>query len=301
MTQMASLRRTGPVAIGHQESPSLLVGEGHPPLFILGPCVIESRSHALEVAHRIAEIRNTLKISVVFKASYDKANRTSRKSFRGIGKKEGLEVLAEVRSRHGLPVLSDVHTPDEVPDAASVLDILQIPAFLSRQTDLLEAAGRSGRPVHLKKGQFMAPEDMGPAARKISETGNNRILLCERGTTFGYHNLVVDFRSLAIMAKLAYPVIFDGTHSVQSPGGAGDRSGGDRTFVPLLVRAAMAAGCDGLFLETHPDPDKAPSDGPNMIPLSELPTLLEQAVELHEYRSKRVSDRAFSTEKESQQ
>lgn len=298
---MASLRRTGPVAIGHQESPSFLVGEGHPPLFILGPCVIESRSHALEVAHRIAEIRNTLKISVVFKASYDKANRTSRKSFRGIGKKEGLEVLAEVRSRHGLPVLSDVHTPDEVPDAASVLDILQIPAFLSRQTDLLEAAGRSGRPVHLKKGQFMAPEDMGPAARKISETGNNRILLCERGTTFGYHNLVVDFRSLAIMAKLAYPVIFDGTHSVQSPGGAGDRSGGDRTFVPLLVRAAMAAGCDGLFLETHPDPDKAPSDGPNMIPLSELPTLLEQAIELHGYRSKQVSDRAFSTEKESQQ
>ncbi len=295
---METLRKTGPVAIGDPKAPRFYVGEGHSPLFILGPCVIESRSHALEVAHRIAEIRNALRISVVFKASYDKANRTSRKSFRGIGMSKGLEVLAEVRSRHDLPVLSDIHTPDEVPDAASVLDILQIPAFLSRQTDLLEAAGRSGRPVHLKKGQFMAPEDMGPAAQKISDTGNTRILLCERGTTFGYHNLVVDFRSLAVMARLSHPVIFDGTHSVQSPGGGGDRSGGDRRYVPLLVRSAMAAGCDGLFLETHPDPDRAPSDGPNMIPLSELPALLGQALELHEFRTGRVSDPAFAPPRE---
>ncbi|MGC8500275.1 MAG: 3-deoxy-8-phosphooctulonate synthase [Leptospirillia bacterium] len=291
---MSSLRMTGPVAIGPLDAPLFRVGEGEPPLFILGPCVIESRDHALEVAHRISEIRDELSLSVVFKASYDKANRTSKKSFRGIGRKEGLAVLSEIRSRYALPVISDIHSPEEVPEAASILDILQIPAFLCRQTDLLVAAGLTGRPVHLKKGQFLAPEDMGPAARKISETGNNRILLCERGTTFGYHNLVVDFRSLAIMARLSYPVILDGTHSVQSPGGGGDRSGGDRTFVPLLVRAAMAAGCDGLFLETHPNPDIAPSDGPNMIPLSELPALLKQAVELHAFRTKKVSDPAFS-------
>ncbi|MHB8368184.1 MAG: 3-deoxy-8-phosphooctulonate synthase [Leptospirales bacterium] len=291
---MSSLRMTGPVAIGPLDAPLFSVGEGEPPLFILGPCVIESRDHALEVAHRISEIRDELSLSVVFKASYDKANRTSKKSFRGIGRKEGLAVLSEIRSRYALPVISDIHSPEEVPEAASILDILQIPAFLCRQTDLLVAAGLTGRPVHLKKGQFLAPEDMGPAARKISETGNNRILLCERGTTFGYHNLVVDFRSLAIMARLSYPVILDGTHSVQSPGGGGDRSGGDRTFVPLLVRAAMAAGCDGLFLETHPNPDAAPSDGPNMIPLSELPALLKQAVELHAFRTKKVSDPAFS-------
>ncbi len=291
---MSSLRMTGPVAIGPLDAPLFRVGEGEPPLFILGPCVIESRDHALEVAHRISEIRDELSLSVVFKASYDKANRTSKKSFRGIGRKEGLAVLSEIRSRYALPVISDIHSPEEVPEAASILDILQIPAFLCRQTDLLVAAGLTGRPVHLKKGQFLAPEDMGPAARKISETGNNRILLCERGTTFGYHNLVVDFRSLAIMARLSYPVILDGTHSVQSPGGGGDRSGGDRTFVPLLVRAAMAAGCDGLFLETHPNPDAAPSDGPNMIPLSELPALLKQAVELHAFRTKKVSDPAFS-------
>ncbi len=287
---------TGPVAIGPVDSPYFCVGEGEPPLFILGPCVIESRDHALEVAHKISEIRDELSLSIVFKASYDKANRTSRTSFRGIGQKEGLAVLAEVRSRYGLPVISDIHSPEEVPEAASVLDILQIPAFLCRQTDLLVSAGRTGRPVHLKKGQFLAPEDMGPAARKISETGNNRILLCERGTTFGYHNLVVDFRSLAIMARLSYPVILDGTHAVQSPGGGGDRSGGDRTFVPLLVRAAMAAGCDGLFLETHPNPDAAPSDGPNMIPLSELSALLKQAVELHAFRTAKVSDPAFAPE-----
>jgi len=291
---MSSLRMTGPVAIGPLDAPLFRVGEGEPPLFILGPCVIESRDHALEVAHRISEIRDELSLSVVFKASYDKANRTSKKSFRGIGRKEGLAVLSEIRSRYALPVISDIHSPEEVPEAASILDILQIPAFLCRQTDLLVAAGLTGRPVHLKKGQFLAPEDMGPAARKISETGNNRILLCERGTTFGYHNLVVDFRSLAIMARLSYPVILDGTHSVQSPGGGGDRSGGDRTFVPLLVRAAMAAGCDGLFLETHPNPDIAPSDGPNMIPLPELPALLKQAVELHAFRTKKVSDPAFS-------
>lgn len=291
---MSPGRRTGPVPIGDIASPPFKIGEGQPPAFILGPCVLESRSHALEVAHRIAEIRDSMALSVIFKASYDKANRTSHRSFRGIGRIEGLTILEDIRRRYALPVLSDIHESVEVPDAAQVLDVLQIPAFLCRQTDLLVAAGRTGKPVHLKKGQFLAPEDMGPAAAKIAGTGNDRILLCERGATFGYHNLVVDFRSLAIMARTGYPVIFDGTHSVQSPGGAGDRSGGDRIFVPLLVRAAMAAGCDGLFLETHPDPDHAPSDGPNMIPLGDLPDLLGEALALHRLRVGVGSDPAFS-------
>lgn len=291
---MSAGRRTGPVPIGDPAYPFFRIGEGHPPAFILGPCVIESRSHALEVAHRISEIRDQLSLSVVFKASYDKANRTSRQSFRGIGRTEGLAILEEIRRRYELPVLSDIHESVEVPDAEQVLDILQIPAFLCRQTDLLEAAGRTGKPVHLKKGQFLAPEDMGPAAAKIAGTGNERILLCERGSTFGYHNLVVDFRALAIMARFGYPVIFDGTHSVQSPGGGGDRSGGDRIFVPLLARAAMAAGCDGLFLETHPDPDHAPSDGPNMIPLSSLPDLLTEVLSIHQLRTGLSGDPAFS-------
>ncbi len=291
---MSSGRRTGAVPIGDSASPCFRVGEGQPPAFILGPCVLESRSHALEVAHKIAEIRDSMALSVIFKASYDKANRTSHRSFRGIGRTEGLAILEEIRRRYLLPVLSDIHESVEVPEAAQVLDVLQIPAFLCRQTDLLLAAGRTGKPVHLKKGQFLAPEDMGPAAEKIAGTGNGRILLCERGTTFGYHNLVVDFRSLAIMARFGYPVIFDGTHSVQSPGGAGDRSGGDRIFVPLLVRAAMAAGCDGLFLETHPDPDRAPSDGPNMIPLPDLPDLLAEAVTLHRLRVGLSGDPAFA-------
>lgn len=273
------------VPIGPEPSPYFHVGNGHPPLFILGPCVIESRDHAMEVAHCIADIRDRMGLSVIFKASYDKANRTSGRSFRGIGREPGLAILGEIRSRFSLPVLSDIHESAEVPEAATVLDVLQIPAFLCRQTDLLIAAGRSGKPVHLKKGQFLAPEDLAPAAMKIAETGNTKILLCERGTTFGYHNLVVDFRALAVMARTGYPVIFDGTHSVQSPGGSGDRSGGDRGFVPLLVRAAMAAGCNGVFLETHPDPDRAPSDGPNMIPLSALPELLSQARTLHQLGS----------------
>ncbi|MEC4682288.1 MAG: 3-deoxy-8-phosphooctulonate synthase [Nitrospirota bacterium] len=283
-----------PVSIGSGPTSVIHVGAGNPLLFILGPCVIESREHALDMAHRLSEIRHTASIPVVFKASYDKANRTSHRSFRGIGKTQGLAILEEIRNRYALPVLSDIHESAEVPEAASVLDILQIPAFLSRQTDLLRAAGQSGKPVHLKKGQFLAPEDMGPAAAKISETGNSRILLCERGTTFGYHNLVVDFRSLAIMSRFGYPVIFDGTHSVQSPGGGGDRSGGDRTFVPLLVRAAVAAGCNGLFLETHQDPDQAPSDGPNMIPLALLPELISEALSIHSLKAAFPADPAYA-------
>jgi 2-dehydro-3-deoxyphosphooctonate aldolase (KDO 8-P synthase) len=283
-----------PVSIGSGPTSVIHVGAGKPLLFILGPCVIESREHALDMAHRLSEIRQTAGIPLVFKASYDKANRTSHRSFRGIGITQGLSILEEIRNRYALPVLSDIHESAEVPEAASVLDILQIPAFLSRQTDLLRAAGRSGKPVHLKKGQFLAPEDMGPAASKISETGNSRILLCERGTTFGYHNLVVDFRSLAIMSRFGYPVIFDGTHSVQSPGGGGDRSGGDRTFVPLLVRAAVAAGCNGLFLETHQDPDRAPSDGPNMIPLADLPELISEALSIHSLKAAFPADRAYA-------
>jgi 2-dehydro-3-deoxyphosphooctonate aldolase (KDO 8-P synthase) len=254
----------------------LVLGEEDRPFFILGPCVIESRSLAREVAAELDAIRERLGVSILFKSSYDKANRTSAKSFRGIGMNEGLDILAEVRSEWGLPVVSDVHDADQVSEAASVLDVLQIPAFLCRQTDLLLAAGESGKTVHVKKGQFLAPEDMGHVVEKIASTGNRRILLCERGVSFGYHTLVVDFRSLPVLSSLGYPVVFDATHSVQSPGGAGNRSGGDRRFVWPLARAAAIVGCQGIFMEVHPDPDKAPSDGPNMVPLGKLESLLKE-------------------------
>lgn len=262
-------------------------------LFILGPCVIESRSLVREVAQELSAIRDRLGVQIVFKASYDKANRTSGKSFRGIGMEQGLAILDEVRNEWGFPILSDIHESEHVPVAAQVLDILQIPAFLCRQTDLLHAAGASGKTVHVKKGQFLAPEDMKNVVSKIAETGNNRILVCERGVSFGYHTLVVDFRSLPLLARTGYPVVFDATHSVQRPGGGGDRSSGDRIFVPSLARAAVSVGCQGVFMEVHPDPDRAPSDGPNMVPLRELEELLRSLLACFALRKSFPPDPAF--------
>jgi len=249
--------------------------------FILGPCVIESESMALETALAIREISENLRISVVFKASYDKANRTSIDSFRGPGLSAGLEILARVKEETGLPVLTDIHLPQEADPAARVVDALQVPAFLVRQTDLLLAAGRTGRPVNLKKAQFMGASDMLHPVKKIESTGNNQVLLTERGTFFGYHDLVVDMRNLGLMRKIGYPVIFDATHSVQSPGGLGSVSGGQRDFVRPLARAAVAFGVDGVFMEVHPSPQNALSDSATQFPLSELEEFLKELLELH--------------------
>ena len=250
------------------------IGGGNPPVLIAGPCVIESESHLIHVGERLREICRAAGVPLILKASFDKANRSSHLSPRGPGLVEGLRILAQAKRHLGTPVLSDVHEAEQVPAAAEVLDVLQIPAFLCRQTDLLLAAGRTGKPVNVKKGQFLAPQDMANVVEKIRSTGNGRILLTERGTSFGYHNLVVDMRGLLIMRGLGFPVVFDGTHSVQLPGGAGTRSSGQREFVAPLTRAAAAVGCDGVFLEVHPDPERAPSDGSNMLPLDELPALL---------------------------
>jgi 2-dehydro-3-deoxyphosphooctonate aldolase (KDO 8-P synthase) len=250
-------------------------GPGQPLLWIAGPCVIESHELTLRVAERLKEMAVRLKLPLVFKASFDKANRTSSKSFRGPGLREGMRTLATIKERTGLPVITDVHECCQVEAAAEVCDILQIPAFLARQTDLIQAAGKTGRAVNVKKGQFMAPWDMKHVVTKMAEVGNDKLLLTERGASFGYGNLVSDMRSIPLMQDLGCPVIFDATHSVQMPGAAGDRSGGDRRMVPYLARAAVACGCDGVFLETHPEPDKALSDGPNMIALDDLPALVE--------------------------
>ncbi len=258
------------------------IGIGHPLLFVLGPCVIESRNHTLRIAEALRGLADRLGIAVVFKASYDKANRSSGKSFRGVGLDAGLRILAEVKSEFAFPLTTDVHEPAQCAAVAEVVDVLQVPAFLARQTDLLEAAGRTGRVVNVKKGQFMAPWDMKNVVSKLAEVGNTNVILTERGTTFGYGLLVNDMRSIPWMQETGAPVIFDATHSVQTPGALGDRTGGDRKMVPTLARAAVAAGCDGLFLETHPDPDQAPSDGPNMIPLAELPALLTTCLRLRE-------------------
>lgn len=252
------------------------IGGGSPLVLLGGPCAIEDEAHALRLAEALVRITAEAKVPFIYKSSYDKANRSSHRSYRGPGLAEGLRILARVRERFGCPVLSDVHLPSEVGPAAEVLDILQVPAFLCRQTDLVLACGASGKPVNVKKGQFMAPWDMANVVAKLRSTGNGRILLTERGASFGYNNLVVDFRSLAIMRELGTPVVFDATHSVQLPGGKGPRSGGERRFVGALARAAVAFGCDALFLEIHEDPDHAPSDGPTMLPLGELPRLLEE-------------------------
>ncbi|MBI5603980.1 MAG: 3-deoxy-8-phosphooctulonate synthase [Deltaproteobacteria bacterium] len=253
-----------------------------PLLIIAGPCVIEDESTTVAIARELKEIQKRLNIPLVFKASYDKANRTSIHSFRGPGLEAGLDLLDFIRARFELPVLSDVHQVHEIEKAAQVLDVIQVPAFLCRQTDLLTAVGRTGRPVNVKKGQFLSPWDMRFVLDKITETGNDQILVTERGTTFGYNNLVVDFRSLPILSGFGYPVIFDATHSVQLPGGREGESGGERKFVPFLSRAAVAAGVQGVFLEVHLEPEKALCDGANSWPLNKLEDLLRSLMAIHE-------------------
>lgn len=251
-------------------------------LFLLaGPCVIESEALCLEVARHLKRLTTRLGIPLVFKASFDKANRSSGSSFRGPGLEEGLAILDRVRTRVDVPVVTDIHTGAQATSAAAVVDILQIPAFLCRQTDLIHAAVATGRVVNIKKGQFLAPGDMGNVVAKAREGGGKRILVTERGTTFGYHNLVTDFRSIPILARTGCPVVFDATHSVQLPGGGGTVSGGQREYAPLLARCAVTAGANGLFIETHPEPDRAASDGPNMIPLDGMGRLLRELSDLH--------------------
>jgi 2-dehydro-3-deoxyphosphooctonate aldolase (KDO 8-P synthase) len=257
-----------------------VIGQGDL-VMIAGPCVIETVDATLTIAHTLKNYARELNLPLIFKASYDKANRTSVNSFRGPGLAQGLEILARVKAEVGLPVLSDVHQVSDVAIAAEVLDVLQIPAFLCRQTDLLVAAGQTGKAVNLKKGQFMAPWDMGQAVDKVVSTGNRRVLLTERGAMFGYNNLVVDFRSLAIMRSLGCPVVLDVTHSVQLPGGQGNCSGGQREYIPLLARAGVAAGVDALFMEVHPDPDCALCDGPNSLSLAEVLPLWRKLAALH--------------------
>jgi 2-dehydro-3-deoxyphosphooctonate aldolase (KDO 8-P synthase) len=258
------------------------VGLDHPLFLIAGPCVIESREMALDTAGQLRDICRKLGLNFIYKSSYDKANRSSGKSFRGLGMERGLDILADVKKQIGVPVLTDVHAEHEVAAVAAVVDVLQTPAFLCRQTDFIQACAASGKPVNIKKGQFMAPGDMRQVVLKAKEAngGADSIMVCERGASFGYNNLVSDMRSLAIMRETGCPVVFDATHSVQLPGGQGDRSGGQREFVPLLARAAVAVGVSGLFMETHPDPAKALSDGPNAWPLPGMGALLEQLVEL---------------------
>jgi 2-dehydro-3-deoxyphosphooctonate aldolase (KDO 8-P synthase) len=255
---------------------SIKIGAGRPLVLIAGPCVIESEEATLRHAERLLTICNGLSMPLIFKASYDKANRTSIGAFRGPGLKEGLRILAKVKESLGLPVLSDIHSIEQIAPAAEVLDVLQIPAFLCRQTDLLVAAARSGRVINVKKGQFLAPWDMKNVAGKLAASGNENIILTERGVSFGYNNLVVDMRSFPVMRASGYPVVFDATHSVQLPGGQGESSGGQREFVEYLSRAAVATGIDGIFMEVHEDPDKALCDGPNSIPLGELALLLRK-------------------------
>ncbi len=259
-----------PVTIG-----TVTIGSGGTPVLIAGPCVIEGREIVFSIAERLKEITRDAEMALIFKTSYDKANRTSVDSFRGPGKDEGLAILEAVRKEFDVPILTDVHTPEDVASVGAIVDCIQLPAFLCRQTDLLVEAGKTGKPVNVKKGQFMAPGDMAQAVGKIRSTGNHEILLTERGSSFGYHNLVVDMRSLMIMRQLGCPVVFDATHSVQLPGGAGTSSGGDRRFAPPLARAAAAIGIDALFIECHPCPDQALCDGPNSLQLDALPQMLE--------------------------
>jgi len=258
------------IAIG-----KITVGNDLPLTVIAGPCAIESRAHAMETAEALVKLTDKLGIGLIYKSSYDKANRTSGKSVRGIGMAKGLPILAEVRERLGCAVLTDVHTAEQCAPVADAVDVLQIPAFLCRQTDLLIAAAVTGKAINVKKGQFLAPWDMANVVKKIVGAGNSNVLLCERGASFGYNTLVSDMRALPVLARDGFPVVFDATHSVQQPGGQGETSGGQREFVPVLARAAVAVGVAAVFLETHPDPDKAPSDGPNMVPMAELPALLE--------------------------
>jgi 2-dehydro-3-deoxyphosphooctonate aldolase (KDO 8-P synthase) len=264
-----------PVTVG-----SITLGTGHPLALIGGPCAIEGESFMLDVASRLRDIAAKAGVPFIFKSSYDKANRTSIRSYRGPGLQEGLEILQKIKEVVGVPVLSDVHTVEEIELATKVLDVLQIPAFLCRQTDLVVAAARTGKPVNVKKGQFLAPWDTKNIVDKVRSVGNEQVLLTERGASFGYNNLVADMRSLVVMRSFGVPVIFDATHSVQLPGGAGAASSGQREFVPYLARAAVATGCDALFMEIHPNPDQAPSDGPNMLRLDDLSALLAQIIQI---------------------
>jgi len=255
---------------------NIAIGGANPFALITGPCQLENRDHAFMMAEKIAEACAKSGTQFIFKASYDKANRSSINTQRGLGIEEGLRILSDIRAAFGCPILTDVHEAAQCQTAAGVVDILQIPAFLCRQTDLLLAAGKTGRAINVKKGQFLAPWDMQNVADKIASTGNDRILLCDRGTSFGYNTLVSDFRGLPIMANTGYPVVFDATHSVQQPGGQGNTSGGQREFAPVLARAACAVGIAALFIETHQDPDTAPSDGPNMIPVDQMGDLIQE-------------------------
>jgi len=267
----------------HVEIGDLTIGNDRPLTLIAGPCVMESRDHALEMSQALVEMTGRLGLGLIYKTSFDKANRTSAASKRGPGLDDALPIFAEIRERWGCPVLTDVHEPHHCAPIAEVVDVLQIPAFLCRQTDLLVAAGETGCAVNVKKGQFLAPWDMEHVAGKVAGTGNENVLLCERGASFGYNTLVTDMRSLPTMAKFGYPVVFDATHSVQQPGGQGATSGGQREFVPVLARAAVAIGVAAVFMETHQDPDNAPSEGPNMWPLDGLEALLADLIELDKF------------------
>lgn len=260
---------------------NISIGQRQPLVFIAGPCVIESHESCLKLADRLKHIFYTKNIPFIFKASYDKANRTSINSYRGPGVKQGINILADIKKHLDLLVLSDVHCREEIPFASKVLDIIQIPAFLCRQTDLLVAAAKTGRPINIKKGQFLAPWDMKAVIEKIKSTGNNQIIITERGTCFGYNNLVSDMRSLVFMRELGYPIIYDATHSIQLPGAQGNVSGGERRMIFPLARAAVATGCDGIFLEVHENPETALSDAASMLPLKDLPLLIEQVMNIH--------------------
>ena len=262
-------------AARHVPVGNLMIGNDRPLAVIAGPCQLESREHALEVSHALVELCGKLGMGLIYKTSFDKANRTSVNTARGLGLEKSLPILAEVRETWGCPVLTDVHESEQCAAVAEAADVLQIPAFLCRQTDLLLAAGKTGRAINVKKGQFLAPWDMKNVAAKVASTGNEKILLTERGASFGYNTLVTDMRGLPVMAQTGYPVVIDATHSVQQPGGQGTSSGGDRRFVPVIARAAVAVGVAAVFLETHPDPDRAPSDGPNMVHLKDMPALLQ--------------------------
>jgi len=265
------------------------IGNRLPLSIIAGPCQMESRQHALETAHALKEMSERLGVGLIYKTSFDKANRTSGERPRGVGLGQALPIFAEVREATGLPVLTDVHEIDHCAPAAEVIDVLQIPAFLSRQTDLILAAARTGRVVNIKKGQFLAPGDMKHVIAKALSTGNRNVMATERGVSFGYNTLISDMRALPIMAEIGCPVVFDATHSVQQPGGSGDASGGERRFVPVLARAAVAVGVAAVFMETHEDPDRAPSDGPNMIPLKSLEPLLRELMEYDALAKRRAA------------
>ena len=266
----------------------VVVGNDLPLTLIAGPCALENRTHAREMCQALVEITDALGIGLIYKTSFDKANRSALSSPRGIGMAKALPILAELRNDFGCPVLTDVHSPAQCAPVAEAVDVLQIPAFLCRQTDLLVAAAETGKPINVKKGQFLAPWEMSNVAAKITGVGNENVMLCERGTSFGYNTLVSDMRSIPILRKTGFPVVFDATHSVQQPGGEGSRSGGQREFAPVLARAAVAIGVALVFMETHENPDTAPSDGPNMLPLKEIPQLLRMLMEIDEISKKNI-------------